>query len=55
MLDEFRNCEPPSEVQASTNTTMASGQSPAANISSIRSTMVGSNAERPTHMSTWPE
>ena len=55
MLDELRNWEPPSEVHASTKTTIASGHSPAANISSMRSTLVGSNAVRPTHMSTWPE
>ncbi len=43
---ELRNCEPPSEVHASTNTTIASGHSPAANIASMRSTIVGSNARR---------
>ena len=43
---EFRYCEPPREVHASTITTIAGGQSPRANISSRRSTNVGSNAER---------
>ena len=56
MLEELRNCEPPSEVQASMNTTIASGQSPAANMASMRSTPVGSNAApRAGHMSAWPE
>ena len=48
------NCEPPREVQASTNTTIASGHARAANIASTRSIMFGSNAERAVHMSSWP-
>ena len=51
---EFRNCDPPRDVQASTNTTIAAGQSPAANIASSRSTTVGSKAERASHMSICP-
>ncbi len=48
------NCEPPREVHASTNTRIASGQARAANIASRRSTNVGSNAERESHMSICP-
>ncbi len=51
---ELRNCDPPREVQASTSTTIAGGHSPAPNIASSRSTSVDSNAERPSHMSSWP-
>ncbi len=51
---EFRNCEPPKDVQASTKTTIASGHSPAANIASRRSIIVGSNGWRENHMSSWP-
>ena len=54
VLEEFKNCEPPREVQQSTNTTIPSGQSPCENIASRRSIIVGSNAVRPSHMSTCP-
>ena len=54
MLVEFRNCEPPKRVQASTNTMIASGHSLAAYIASRRSIIVGSNAWRASHMSSWP-
>ena len=51
---ELRNCEPPKDVHASTKTTIASGQSPPANSASRRSIIVGSNAWRVNHMSSWP-
>ena len=43
---ESRNCEPPNVVQASTSTTIASGQPPVANRWSSRSRNVGSKATR---------
>ena len=51
---EFRNCEPPNDVHASTNTMIASGHSPLANSASMRSIMFGSNGWRENHMSSWP-
>ena len=48
------NCDPPRDVHASTNTRSASGQARAENIASTRSIIVGSNAARDSHMSTWP-
>ena len=54
MEEELRNCEPPREVQASTKTTIAGGQSPPAKSASTRSIEVGSKALRPSHMSSWP-
>src|SRR5437016_5951658 len=54
VLEEFKNCEPPRDVQQSTNTTIPSGQSPCENIASRRSIIVGSNGVRLSHMSAWP-
>jgi hypothetical protein len=51
---ELRNCEPPKLVQASTKTTIASGQEPEANSASKASITVGWNALRVNHMSSWP-
>jgi hypothetical protein len=55
---ELRNWLPPSEVQQSTNTTMAGGggsdPSGPANSASTSSGTVGRRALRFHHMSTWP-
>ena len=49
------NCEPPSFVQASTQTTTAGGTSPDAKTSSQSSGYVlAPNAGRLRHMSSWP-
>jgi hypothetical protein len=50
----LRNWLPPSEVQASTRTTIAGGQPLDANSVSISSGVVGRRAVRFHHMSTWP-
>ncbi len=55
MAGESRNWLPPSEVQASTSTTMvAGGASSALNSSSHSSGKLGRKALRLRHMSHWP-
>jgi hypothetical protein len=51
---ESTNCEPPTDVHASTKITTAGTQSPAANRSSTSSITDGRNADRFRHMSICP-